>query len=184
MSTSKKTKASVRQGGPGASRECQGTARVEKPPADDERRARSKVSGGGGSATNTTRMRPSRKAAARGQPEGARHAHHGRHPCRHADRLEGGRSIFGLPGDGINGIMEALRTRQEKIAFVRYVTRNRPPLWRRPMPSGPASSASALPPPGRRKCRPTTPPTSDKRYRRLPAARRSRPASRMSRRRR
>ena len=26
--------------------------------------------------------------------------------------------VFGLPGDGINGIMEALRTRQEKIAFV------------------------------------------------------------------
>jgi pyruvate dehydrogenase (quinone) len=28
------------------------------------------------------------------------------------------RVVFGLPGDGINGIMEALRTRQEKIAFV------------------------------------------------------------------
>jgi pyruvate dehydrogenase (quinone) len=28
------------------------------------------------------------------------------------------RVIFGLPGDGINGIMEALRTRQEKITFV------------------------------------------------------------------
>src|SRR5246127_307270 len=26
--------------------------------------------------------------------------------------------IFGLPGDGINGIMEALRTRKEKIRFV------------------------------------------------------------------
>ena len=26
--------------------------------------------------------------------------------------------VFGLPGDGINGIMEALRTRQEKIAFI------------------------------------------------------------------
>src|SRR5438309_5093675 len=26
--------------------------------------------------------------------------------------------IFGLPGDGINGIMEALRTRQEKIKFL------------------------------------------------------------------
>ena len=26
--------------------------------------------------------------------------------------------VFGLPGEGINGIMEALRTRQEKIAFV------------------------------------------------------------------
>ncbi|TIM50639.1 MAG: pyruvate oxidase, partial [Mesorhizobium sp.] len=28
------------------------------------------------------------------------------------------RVIFGLPGDGINGIMEALRTRQDKIRFV------------------------------------------------------------------
>src|SRR5207253_5322680 len=26
--------------------------------------------------------------------------------------------IFGLPGDGINGIMEALRTRQEQIKFI------------------------------------------------------------------
>src|SRR3954469_18468473 len=26
--------------------------------------------------------------------------------------------VFGLPGDGINGIMEALRTRQERIRFV------------------------------------------------------------------
>src|ERR1051325_347377 len=27
-------------------------------------------------------------------------------------------TIFGLPGDGINGIMEALRRRQDKIRFV------------------------------------------------------------------
>jgi pyruvate dehydrogenase (quinone) len=26
--------------------------------------------------------------------------------------------IFGIPGDGINGIMEALRKREEKIRFV------------------------------------------------------------------
>src|SRR5438270_6090263 len=26
--------------------------------------------------------------------------------------------IFGIPGDGINGIMEALRTRQDKIRFI------------------------------------------------------------------
>src|SRR6266566_1076746 len=26
--------------------------------------------------------------------------------------------VFGLPGDGINGIMEALRTRQDRISFV------------------------------------------------------------------
>src|SRR5438270_6959647 len=27
-------------------------------------------------------------------------------------------TVFGLPGDGINGIMEALRTRQDKVRFV------------------------------------------------------------------
>src|SRR5690349_23814579 len=27
-------------------------------------------------------------------------------------------TVFGLPGDGINGIMEALRTRKDKIRFV------------------------------------------------------------------
>ncbi|MCC5626538.1 thiamine pyrophosphate-binding protein [Nostoc sp. CHAB 5715] len=27
-------------------------------------------------------------------------------------------TIFGLPGDGINGIMEALRLRQDKIRFI------------------------------------------------------------------
>src|SRR5205085_9939876 len=37
-----------------------------------------------------------------------------------ADRLIdwGVRVIFGLPGDGINGIMEALRTRQEQVRFI------------------------------------------------------------------
>src|SRR6202163_2863026 len=30
----------------------------------------------------------------------------------------GVRIVFGLPGDGINGIMEALRTRQDRISFV------------------------------------------------------------------
>ena len=27
-------------------------------------------------------------------------------------------TIFGIPGDGINGVMEALRTRQERIRFI------------------------------------------------------------------
>src|SRR3954464_1524040 len=27
-------------------------------------------------------------------------------------------TVFGLPGDGINGIMESLRTHQEKIRFI------------------------------------------------------------------
>jgi pyruvate dehydrogenase (quinone) len=37
-----------------------------------------------------------------------------------ADRLIdwGVRVVFGMPGDGINGIMEALRTRQEQITFI------------------------------------------------------------------
>ena len=37
-----------------------------------------------------------------------------------ADRLIdwGVRVIFGLPGDGINGIMEALRVRQERMTFI------------------------------------------------------------------
>jgi thiamine pyrophosphate-dependent acetolactate synthase large subunit-like protein len=26
--------------------------------------------------------------------------------------------VFGLPGDGINGVMEALRMRQDKIRFI------------------------------------------------------------------
>src|SRR5580765_5834785 len=36
------------------------------------------------------------------------------------DRLTdwGATVVFGLPGDGINGLMEALRTRQDRISFV------------------------------------------------------------------
>jgi pyruvate dehydrogenase (quinone) len=26
--------------------------------------------------------------------------------------------VFGLPGDGINGVMEALRTRQDRVRFI------------------------------------------------------------------
>jgi hypothetical protein len=49
MSTSKKTPASIRQGGPGASHEnARAPLRVNKPPADDPLRRHSKVSGGGG----------------------------------------------------------------------------------------------------------------------------------------
>lgn len=51
MSTSRKTPASIRQGGPGASHEnAKEPLHVDKPPADDPRRSRSKVSGGGGEA--------------------------------------------------------------------------------------------------------------------------------------
>ncbi|RVE97693.1 hypothetical protein CN235_03905 [Sinorhizobium meliloti] len=49
MSTSKKTPASIRQGGPGASHEnAKEPLEIPEPPADSERRTRSKVSGGGG----------------------------------------------------------------------------------------------------------------------------------------
>ena len=41
------------------------------------------------------------------------------------DRLQdwGVKTIFGLPGDGINGIMEALRRRQEEIRFIQAPAR-------------------------------------------------------------
>ena len=49
MSTSTKTRASIRQGGPGASREnAKAPLVIKKPPADDPRRKHSQVSGGGG----------------------------------------------------------------------------------------------------------------------------------------
>jgi hypothetical protein len=49
MSTSTKTPASIRQGGPGASREnAKAPLKIDKPPPDDDRRGRSRVSGGGG----------------------------------------------------------------------------------------------------------------------------------------
>ncbi|MDF2994733.1 MAG: hypothetical protein K0R27_370 [Xanthobacteraceae bacterium] len=48
MSTSTKTPASIRQGGPGASHEnAKAPREIKKPPADNERGHRSKVSGGG-----------------------------------------------------------------------------------------------------------------------------------------
>jgi hypothetical protein len=51
MSTSTKTPASIRQGGPGAAHEnAKVPLEIRKPPADDERGHRSKVSGGGGEA--------------------------------------------------------------------------------------------------------------------------------------
>lgn len=49
MSTSEKTPASIRQGGPGASHEnAKEPLKVKKPPADSDRRSQSRVSGGGG----------------------------------------------------------------------------------------------------------------------------------------
>jgi hypothetical protein len=49
MSTSSKTRASIRHGGPGASHEnAKAPLEIRKPPAEDERRSHSRVSGGGG----------------------------------------------------------------------------------------------------------------------------------------
>ncbi len=38
-------------------------------------------------------------------------------------------TVFGLPGDGINGVIEALRTRQDKIKFIQCGTKSRQPSW-------------------------------------------------------
>jgi hypothetical protein len=49
MSTSTKTPASIRQGGPGASHEnAKAPLEIRKPPPDPGNRKRSQVSGGGG----------------------------------------------------------------------------------------------------------------------------------------
>lgn len=49
MSTSTKTPASIRQGGPGASHENgKKPLEIKKPPADSDERGQSRVSGGGG----------------------------------------------------------------------------------------------------------------------------------------
>lgn len=49
MSTSQKTPASIRQGGPGSSHEnAKAPLEIKKPPADSDNREHSRVSGGGG----------------------------------------------------------------------------------------------------------------------------------------
>ncbi len=42
---------------------------------------------------------------------------------------------FGLPGDGINGIVEALRKRQDEIRFFRCATKRARHSWPVPTPS-------------------------------------------------
>jgi hypothetical protein len=62
MSTSTKTRASLRHGGPGASHEnAKAPLRIEKPPAENGRRSRSKVSGGGGEKDSHHSHHPRRK---------------------------------------------------------------------------------------------------------------------------
>jgi len=63
MSTSTKTRASVRQGGPGAAREnAKAPLEIKKPGADNTRRRRSAVSGGGGERDHHRAHNPRGKA--------------------------------------------------------------------------------------------------------------------------
>ncbi len=62
MSTSTKTPASIRQGGPGASHEnAKAPLNIPKPAAEPDKRDRSKVSGGGGERDRHHGHDPSRK---------------------------------------------------------------------------------------------------------------------------
>lgn len=62
MSTSKKSPSTIRRGGPGAAHEnAKRPLDIEKPPADDPRRSRSKVSGGGGERDSHHTHDPERK---------------------------------------------------------------------------------------------------------------------------
>jgi hypothetical protein len=66
MSTSKKTPASIRQGGPGASHEnAKAPLKIVKPPAADPRRTRSAVSGGGGERDSHHTHDPEKKGGSR-----------------------------------------------------------------------------------------------------------------------
>jgi len=62
MSTSTKTPASIRQGGPGASHEnAREPLKVVKPPAQPDTKSRSRVSGGGGERDSHHTRDPERK---------------------------------------------------------------------------------------------------------------------------
>ncbi|CUX24377.1 MULTISPECIES: hypothetical protein [Agrobacterium] len=62
MSTSTKTPASIRQGGPGSSHEnAKAPLKIKKPAADNDKRSKSKVSGGGGERDSHHTHDPERK---------------------------------------------------------------------------------------------------------------------------
>ncbi|MCA1405472.1 hypothetical protein I6F26_04940 [Ensifer sp. IC3342] len=66
MSTSKKTPASIRRGGPGASHEnAKAPLDIPKPPAEPDNRTRSKISGGGGEHDRHHSHDPGRKGGQR-----------------------------------------------------------------------------------------------------------------------
>jgi len=51
--------------------------------------------------------------------------------------------VFGIPGDGNNGIMEALRENKDKTSSCRRGMKKGQPSWRAPTPSIPERSVSA-----------------------------------------
>jgi len=53
--------------------------------------------------------------------------------------------VFGLTGDGINGIMESLRTHQEKIRFVQVCHEESAASWHAATPSTRGSLVFASP---------------------------------------
>jgi hypothetical protein len=55
--------------------------------------------------------------------------------------------IFGLSGDGIDGVMETMRKRQDLIKFIQVRHEELPHSPRAVTPSTPASQTSASPPP-------------------------------------
>ena len=61
----------------------------------------------------------------------------------------GVKRIFGLPGDGINGIMGAFNRAEDKFEFVQARHEEMAASWPADMPSSPARSASAWRPPDR-----------------------------------
>jgi hypothetical protein len=66
MSTSSKTPASIRQGGPGASHEnAKAPLKVKKPPVQPEQKTRSNISGGGGERDRHHGHDPERKGGTR-----------------------------------------------------------------------------------------------------------------------
>ncbi len=62
MSTSTKTPASIRQGGPGSSHEnAKAALEIKKPAADNDKRSKTRVSGGGGERDSHHTHDPERK---------------------------------------------------------------------------------------------------------------------------
>jgi thiamine pyrophosphate-dependent acetolactate synthase large subunit-like protein len=57
-------------------------------------------------------------------------------------------TIFGLPGDGINGVMEALRKAQDKIRFIHVRHEESAAFRPARMPNSPVVLEFASPPPG------------------------------------